>query len=216
MATLNEGKHNGEYIVSEANKTRSREAASLASGNDLSAASVVGVVATATTTAGGSNTGNGTAGAVTFGKDALEGKYNLTCTATATNAGTFRVVSPEGNDLADLTVGTAYAGSHINLTISDGSTDFAVNDTFEIEVSFKTGDRLNVTEYDPAATNGGAIVAGVLFDNTDASTAAQNCVVIRRDAEVRDSDLAWKTGLTADQIADAKLAMSTKLGIEAR
>lgn len=44
MSTLTESTHAGEYILSEANGERSRAAVIVASGNDLSAGAVLGVV----------------------------------------------------------------------------------------------------------------------------------------------------------------------------
>lgn len=42
MPTLNEGQHAGEFLVSEANKTRSRDVATLAEGQNLAAGTVLG------------------------------------------------------------------------------------------------------------------------------------------------------------------------------
>lgn len=44
MTTLTEGTHTGEFIVSEANGFRSRETITVASGNDLKACTVLGIV----------------------------------------------------------------------------------------------------------------------------------------------------------------------------
>lgn len=43
MATLNEGKHTGEYLVSESNGTRSRGTGIVLSGQDIVAGEVVGI-----------------------------------------------------------------------------------------------------------------------------------------------------------------------------
>jgi len=44
MAVFTEGKHNGEFIVSEANGTRSRGAETLISGQDLEAGTLLGKI----------------------------------------------------------------------------------------------------------------------------------------------------------------------------
>jgi hypothetical protein len=44
MTTVTESRHPGEHIVSEANGSRSREQAILASGNNLAAGTVLGVI----------------------------------------------------------------------------------------------------------------------------------------------------------------------------
>ena len=63
-------------------------------------------------------------------------------------------------------------------------------------------------EYDPTATDGSESAVAVLYDNTDASSAAQSCVAIARDAEVAGAALQWFTGASAGQIAtgEAELA----------
>jgi hypothetical protein len=198
MAILSEGKHAGEFIVSEANGKLSREAGVLASGNNLTTCSVLGQVVAGTATANVGNTGDGVVGAVTIGSNFQEGTYTLTCTAAAANAGTFSVVAPDGTVLPSLTVAVAYTGQ-INLTIADGATDFIVGDS--VTVAVVVG---NYAEFNPAGTNGTQVATGILFDNTDATLADTDCVVVKRLAEVRDSDLVWKTGTTTDQKTAAK------------
>jgi hypothetical protein len=44
MTTLTEGKHAGEFMVSEGNKTRSREVVTIASGNTVVPGEVLGIV----------------------------------------------------------------------------------------------------------------------------------------------------------------------------
>jgi len=205
MATLTEGTHAGEYIVSEANGNRSREAGFLASGNDLSACTVLGQVTTASAaTADGENTGNGTASAPTVGTAAINGTYTLTCTAEVGDAGTFSVVTPLGTALADLTVGVAYVSSHINLTISDGAEDFDIGDTFTVDVIFS-----EYGEFNAGASDGTEVAKAILFDAVDAASAEQKCVVTARDSEVRASDLVWKTGTTESQKATAITALAS-------
>ena len=209
MATLTEGTHAGEYIVSESNGTRSREAGFLASGNDLGACAVLGQVTTASAaTAGGTNTGNGTSSAPTVGTEAINGTYTLTCTdATTSGSEIFSVVTPLGTALDDLTVGVAYVSSHINLTISDGATDFIVGDTWTVDVIFS-----EYGEFNAGASDGTEVAKAILFDAVDASSAEQKCVVTARDSEVRESDLVWKTGTTESQKATA-IASLASVGI---
>jgi len=83
-------------------------------------------------TPGGSNTGNGVAGAITQGLAAKVGTYTLTCTAEAGDAGTFGVVDPDGVALPDLTVAVAYDNGHFGVTIADGAEDFDTGDIFTV------------------------------------------------------------------------------------
>lgn len=144
MATITEGMWTAEAIVSEAENGRSRDAVTVLSGQNLVANSVVGKVTIAgigrASVPAVVGTGNGAMSLVTAGADAQVGSYVVTCTAIATHGGTFSVVAPDGTALPSLTLTastgatTAYASSHINFSITDGSTDFIVGDVFTIVV----------------------------------------------------------------------------------
>ena len=195
MATLTEGTHAGEYIISEGNGRISREAGFLASGNNLSACAVLGQVTSASAATAGSNTGDGTASAPTVGTEVINGIYTLTCTdATTGDSEIFSVVTPLGTALADLTVGVAYASSHVNLTLTAGSTAFVVGDTWTIDVIFS-----EYGEFNAGASDGTEVAKAILYAAVDATSAEQKCVVTARSTEVRASDLIWKTGTTEAQ-----------------
>ena len=70
-------------------------------------------------------------------------------------------------------------------------------------------------EYDPSDEDGGQRPSGVLYDNVDASSADQDGVVVRRDAELRKDDLNWFTGATAAQKDEALDALEA-LGLIGR
>lgn len=79
------------------------------------------------------NTGSGTAGTITQGNLAKAGTYNLQCiNAASSGHEVFGVFDPDGNRLADLTVGATYNNGHFAVTISDGYTDFIVGDRFSV------------------------------------------------------------------------------------
>lgn len=105
--------------------------------------------------ADGGNTGNGTCGSVSAGTIPKVGTYTVECTAEATDSGTFSVTDPDGNDLGDATVGSAFTSDQINLTLADGTTDFKVGDKFTIAVTGAAGDTLvNLTDYYIEAAHG--------------------------------------------------------------
>jgi len=206
-----EGERRGGYLVTEANGTRSREAGKLAVGNNLVAGTVLGQISDAKTpVADGENVGDGTAGAVTLGTDAINGAYVVTCTAEAVDGGTFSVVAPNGEALADLTVAVAYVSSHINLTIADGAEDFDVGDIFTIDVIFG-----EYALHDPDLSDGSQTAVAILYDNVDASTVEQKCVVSVRDCEVNEKELTFKTDMTEVNQASALASLKT-VGIIAR
>jgi hypothetical protein len=200
MTILTEGQHAGEFIVSEANGRRSREVVTVLLGQNLKAGHVIGLatLGAGSAVAGGSNTGDGTMGAITVGGDAQVGDYVLTITEAAANAGAFQVVDPQGDVVGLGNVAAAFSGGGLAFTLADGATDFAVGDTFTITVAAGSG---KAKEWNPANTDGSQFVYGVLFDNVDASTADKPGVIIRRDAEVTAAELQWFSGANASQIA---------------
>lgn len=208
MTTLTEGKHTGEFLISEAAGYRSREEITVASGADLGPCTVLGKATASTVgaaTADGGNTGDGTVGTVTGGADTETGTYDLVCIAAAANAGTFEVRTPSGAQLPDdATVAVAYASSHLNFTISDGAADFVVGDKFTVLVT----DNGKYAQLDLAAVDGTQTVAAILYGDAKAALVDVQAAGIVRDAEVRLSDLTWPDGITADQqtIAEAELA----------
>lgn len=206
---LNENPRTGDFLLSEANGTFSRENGILSSGNNLLAGAILGCLLAASG-AKASGAGDGTIGAVTLGSAAEAGIYVLTCKATGANAGTFSVQTPSGEYLPDLTVAVAYASSHINLTVGDGGTDWGLGAVIHVTV---TPD--GYTELDPAGNDGSQIAAAVLWDNTNAATADAACVVVRRQAEVKADGLVWPAGITEGQKSTA-IAQLNELGIVLR
>lgn len=217
MATKTQGQQTGEFIVSEANGKRSREKITVLSGENLKAGHVLGRRLVAPTVAAaaafGTNTGNGTVTGQAVGTNlgAQRGDYRISFVEPVTNLGNFLVFDPSGQLVGDGVVGTEF-DNQIKFTVNDGATDFAAGDAFTINVSAGT---YKYKEYDPADADGGQRVAGVLYDNVDASAADQAATAIVRHAEVRDGDLQWFAGATAAQKNTAKDALAA-LGIVAR
>ena len=202
----------GDVLKCEAPNLYSREAVTVLGGDGAGRVLKVGAViarrtrTTVAVTAGDGNAGDGEAALAdpALRAQAQAGIYRLAC-ITAGAAGTFQVLSPKGYRLPDLTVGEAYEGDHLNLTIADGATDFAVGDTFAIEVS---GDG-KVVELDPAAVDGTAEAIGIVaFDVTAPDGADAEVTAILRDAVLADHAIVWPAGIggaaKAVAIADLK------------
>lgn len=191
MATLTEVSHAAEYVASEAPGNRSKQRIYLRSGN-LDAGAVL--ARTVTATAGGSNVGDGTIGTLSADSEAPQGVYTLLCTAESANAGTFSVTGPDGVDYGDATVAVAF-NNVVAFTIADGAEDFDTGDTFSLVVG--------MVEYDDTGSDGQQIAYGVLYDATDASSAAQWAMAHVRDCEVQKGSLQWGTGIDAGEQANA-------------
>lgn len=113
--------------------------------------------------------------------------FTITVASVPGNGGIFEVKTPTGQLLSDATVGTAYSSTHLNFTIADGSTDFAVNDTITVTVA---GDgKYYPAEY--AAVDGTGEACAILLEDL-AITAGQSCAILVRDGLLTSSSaLSW-------------------------
>lgn len=197
MTVLTEGQHTGEFLVTEANGSLSRETVTVLSSQNLKAGHVLGKVAvgTATGAAVSGNTGNGTIGTVSAGATAKAGVYTATCIEPSANGGTFTVEDPDGVNVGTAAVGTAFAGPVV-FTIADGATDFVAGDRFTITVAAGSG---KYKEYNPANTDGSQTAVAILYAAVDATAADTEGVVIARHAEVNAAELVWFSGADAGQ-----------------
>lgn len=166
-------------------------------------------VATAVVAAAGTNTGNGTAtlASVVEGNIVpLVGAYVLTCTAAVTNGGTFKLVDPNGALIANnltITAGagtaTAFEVGGLAFTITDGTTDFIVGDSFTLTVAADG----TMVVYSPSGVGGAQIPTAVLtyaLSASGASSVASRILVsgnVRRELLVIDGG-----GTVTDAIVD--------------
>lgn len=186
MTIKTEGVYPGEFLLSEANGTRSREEVVIAASSGiLKAGTLIALITAAnalTPTAAAGNTGNGTVGSVAVTSAAISGPYILTISEASANGGKFELVDPTGALLGEGTVGQAFTGGGLTFTLSDGSTDFAKGDGFTLTVKANLGE---YTAYDDDGTDDGRRAAsGILFASVDASVNDVRAVGVMRDAEV--------------------------------
>lgn len=165
-------------------------------------------------------TGNGTISGLSLGPDAKPGQYLINCIEAILNGGAFEVVGPDGDVVA---VGYIVAGAggtlvqadqrQLNFTLTDGSTDFAVGDKFEVFVFNELVKK--AVAWDPLTFDGRHKAAGVLYDNVDASAADKDGAAIVRNAEVVGASLQYLAAITAAQKESAKQDLDA-LGIIVR
>lgn len=194
-ATATQAAQYSDVISYLCEKDYANEAVTIASGQDLEVGAVIGQILTATETHAG-NTGNGVLGSVTFGSKATPGLYTLTCTATASNAGTFKLTTPAGETVPQLlTVAVTYTSDHLNVTLADGATDFIVGDKFLITVAGG-----NFKALDQTATDGTQTAYGILLANIDATSAAiKSAAVVRGEVIINTDGLKWNNTITTAQ-----------------
>lgn len=214
MTVLTEGNYIDDLVKIERPGFMSREAVTVKAGSGSARSLVLGEVVgmipggAAVAAADGDNTGDGTISAVTIGGLAKAGVYTLTCVAEATNAGTFKVVDPDGLSLPDLTVAVAYSSDHINLTVADGTEDWDAGDVITVTVTPADGE---VVALDFSASTGAQFAYGIMLRDVtapDGSTAEGLALV--RDAAIAPSFLTWPDGATAAQKADALARLEAK------
>lgn len=221
MVTLTEGKHEGEFIGELAMGLAYHvDAITLKSGEDLVGGAVLAAVQTGapTVTVGsavsgtGGTVGNGTV-TITADAGAAAGEWSVEMTSTGATA-KFKVVRPDGTVDGVGTVGTAYNGTgSLNVTLADGSNDWTAGDIIPVTISYQDGESdVKYVEYDPASA---APATAILMKDCDASGGAVvTTALVRGPATVNGNDLAWITGITADQKTGAKASLLANSGIK--
>jgi hypothetical protein len=199
VTPLVEQLHDGGFVVSEANGHISRETVTLSGGVKVLPGTVLGqqtVGNAAVAAALGTNTGNGTFGAITVGAGAQNGVYSV----ELDDPTHFVVSAPNGQEVGHGVVGTVFAAGGLGFTITAGGTAFAPADSFTVTVAAGSGKYfpLNLT-----ATDGTATAAGILCAYKDVTNADKPAVAMKRNCEVNASELIWPAGINAGQIATA-------------
>jgi hypothetical protein len=201
MAIINEPTRLGDIIRRESDPGFSREEVVVKQGQNLPLGTVLGrrtISCPETGTAKAGNIGNGAMELVTPGLSVQLGAYRIICAEAAENGGAFIVLDPNGNRMADASVGSAYDEPQLSFVISDGGADFAVGDEFTIAVTEGDG---QVVALDPGALDGAQIACGILAVPCDATNAASRAVAITSGALVLAEKLGWPDNITAPEKA---------------
>lgn len=198
----------GGFLVSEAQRFRSRDQITIVTGQVVKAGHVLGKIlvgGSAASAAAAGNNGNGVMGAVTVTGAAKLGVYQVLIIEAAANAGRFEVTDPAGVVIGTGNVAAAFSGGGIAFTLADGTIDFLAGDRILITVS---GGSSKFKEYNPANTDGSGVPAAICWDAYDATAADVQGTGVARDAEVNSGELVWFTGASAGQIASAVALMA--------
>ena len=207
MAEFTEGAHSGEFLISEAEGTRSLDYITIAASQTLVVGQILGQVLvgalTGTAAALGTNTGNGTVGSITVDAGAALGDYTITILEPATNLGNFVVERPDGVIDGHGTVGTAYNGT-VNFTLADGATDFVAGDSFRVTVV--AADATAQAQYKAlnlSATDGTQTAAAIIHDAvTTGVGVTESVAAVTRSAEVNGNLITYPAGASdAEKLA---------------
>ena len=207
-----ENRREGGYVVWDpSDGMLTREAITLASGSGVCIAGLVlGALLSggaATVAALGTNTGNGTFGAITVGNAAKVGFY----TVEFDDATHFIVNDPTGIEIGHGTTGAAFSAGGLGFTITAGGTAFVAADSFTITV---TG-ALKYGPFDPTATNGLQNAAAIMWSGyRDATSADKRAVAnVRGPMKVQIAELLWGANVTTDAQKAAALTQLKALNI---
>lgn len=220
---LTEGRHPGEFIMTEGPNQYSRdnliiaESQSFEPGSLLIRVAIPLGVATLVTPAAG-NVGNGvlTLASPAVSSSVKEGRYTLTITSPVANAGGFQVEGPDGKVIGTGTVGAAF-NKAVKFTLADGATDFVVGDQIHIDV-----DASNLgfqhKAWNPNGPDAGEKpIAIAIYGAVTGVGETKEISAITRLAEINHNCVAWPAGATPAQISAALDALaSSGIGIVAR
>jgi hypothetical protein len=216
MTVLTESNYLRDIIRWENDGARfSREAVTVASGQDLAMGAVIGKITKAIATSGTADAGNTGAATVTLVTQGLKSKlgtYVVECTV----AGVFEVRDPDGAVLGQPVAG-AFTSEQINLTITDGAPPAAAGDFWTIACSDGNG-KVKEIDAQGVAVDGTSEAYGIIIADCDATSADTEAVAVVRDAVIVSANLVWPTAVppfttAAKVVALAKLAAK---GIVAR
>lgn len=187
----------GVFKSDELNLTLTDGAVDFAIGDKFTVAVTDGVPSTGT--ADGGNTGDGTLTSVE-GRHALKvGAYSIECITAVLNGGVFKVLDPDGNMLANASVGVAYESDQLAFIINDGATDFVVGDSFAITTTISQRQCVPV---DKTATDGSNEPYCVLSEDIDASGSAQQAIGYL-EGQFNERALTLASGTDVEDVRDS-------------
>lgn len=204
LKTITEPTGAGHYRSGPVDPNKSCEQVIIAaSAGDLVSGQIVGRVkigalsatAAAPVSGTGATPGNGSLGAITVDGGAPQGAWQI----RFTDATHFEVLKPGGEIEANGTLGVAYNGG-INFTGAAGGTAYVEDDRVVVTVTAGAAGG-QYKKLAPAATDGTAEFAGILYQARANSTATQRAVIDARDMVVNGRLLTWPAGITVDQKA---------------
>jgi hypothetical protein len=191
----------------------SRDTITLLTGSGIvTAGTVLGQVSVGAAAAAalGTNTGNGTFGAITVAAPAVAGIYAV----EFDDATHFVVSSPNGQEIGHGTTGAAFAAGGIGFTITAGGTPFAPGDSFKVTVAAGSG---KWVPFDPTGNDGREVAGGILGSGYKDTTSADQvaAALVRGPARVNSNELVWGANVTTTPQKTAALAALKLLGIQA-
>lgn len=221
MSVKTEGRHAGEFLMSEAAGNRSRDTITIPSGTGVIEPGTVlglvtdeGVVTTSQAADATNAAGTGTIaeGDPAVGADVKVGTYRIVCIEPAADEGQFAVEDPNGVNIGVATVGVEFDGE-IVFTISDGATDFVAGEAFSFVVARSS---FGYVPSPNAADDGSDQAVAIALYGCDATSAAKKIAAITGDAEVNGNILVYEATVNDAAKKAAKATQLAAVGIKVR
>lgn len=214
MTVLTQAARPGEAIMSEGQRSFSRDNVTIAAEQTVLANALLGkkaVSAGVVVTTATEGTGNGaiTMADPPISSKAKDGVYTAVCVTAASDAGTFRVEDPDGKHIGNATVGVAF-DKEIKFTIADGSTDHALGKTFRITVALDAVDFVHVPFNHDGTDGSETPVAYSIYPVVTGVGETKKTAAIVRQAELNGNCIAWPTDIDAAEKADAIQALAAQ------
>lgn len=223
MTKFTEGRHPGEFLLSEAEFHRSRGVATIASGSGVVEAGTVvgkvtrGAITVTKTDVVGASKGVLTLAEPAYGAGVKNGDYKVVIVEPATDAGKFVVEDPDGIIVGTGTVGAAFDGV-VKFTLADGTSDHVSGDYAVVHVAVAAGSGYFAPS--PAAEDdgieGAEIALAVTLYRVDATSEAVDVTIIERDAQVKGFALIYDASVDDDAKKQAKNEQLKAAGIIVR
>lgn len=212
VTPLVESRHTGGFVVWDpSDGMLTRESIVVASGAGVVTSGLVLaalLTGTAAVTVLGTNTGNGTFGAITVGTLAKAGSYSV----EFNDATHYVVTDPTGAEVGHGTAGAAFSAGGLGFTITAGGTAFVAGDSFTVTV---TATAIKYVPFDPTSIVGAQNPAAILWSGLRDATATDKkaVAVVRGPIKVQAAELVWGANVTTTPQQTAALAQLAKLGI---
>lgn len=205
MTTFTEGRHAGEFLLSEAPGGLSRDNAVIAVSQTIKPGTVLAQIAVvadveASGAAVAGNTGNATIAMAdpAVSTKVKDGVYRGVCLS----ATTVRWEDPNGKEIGQSTHGAAF-NKEIKFTITAGGTPNVAGDAFEVTVKADAED-FQFVAFNQDGTNGSEIATAIaLYGVTTPVDATAAISIIARQAELNGKCLEWPAEIDAAEQADA-------------
>lgn len=195
-------------IAGPSDELRSRQVTQL-TGQNLTRGTVLGKITMGAASAaakGGGNTGNGTItmdATTPIRANAQPGIYTVRNISAVVNGGVFVVIAPDGRQIGNpaITIGAGGTGAfddQIKFVLTDGATDFALGDGFDVTIAAGSGKYIKSLA---AAIDGSQVPDLILAEDTDA-TSADKVTVAYYSGDFNENSITLGAGHTADSVRE--------------